>query len=109
MLQSSGVLSEHDMNDLSLYSSDKVGFRDRVLGSSDGTPRNLNNRSSEIALNQSVPSKLSSEKSCSRISTPCIRAKEHENLTVSVARVKAPGENSEDQSRNDGGYETCSM
>ncbi|MCI53343.1 myb-related protein 3R-1-like, partial [Trifolium medium] len=28
--QSSGVLSEHDRNDLSLYSSDQVGFRDRV-------------------------------------------------------------------------------
>jgi len=106
--QSSGVLSEHDRNDLSLYSSDQVGFRDRVLGSSVRTPRNLNNRSSETAPNQSIPSKLSSENPC-RFSSPCIRAKEHENLTVSVNRVKAPGENSGDQSKNDGGFETYSM
>ncbi|CAJ2674680.1 unnamed protein product [Trifolium pratense] len=100
--QSSGVLSEHDRNDLSLYSSDQVGFRDRV-------PRNSNNRSSEIAPNQSIPSKLSSEKQCSRFSSPCVRAKEHENLTVSVTRVKAPGANLSDQSKNDGGFETCSI
>jgi myb proto-oncogene protein/myb-related protein len=100
--QSSGVLSEHDRNDLSLYSSDQVGLRDRV-------PRNSNNRSSEIAPNQSNPSKLSSENQCSRFSSPCVRAKEHENLTVSVTRVKAPEVNLSDQSKNDGGFEMCSM
>nr|QSD99728.1 MYB family transcription factor [Melilotus albus] len=106
--QSSGVLSEHDRNDLSLYSSDQVGFRDRVIGSSVRTPRNLNNRRSETAPNQSIPSKFSSENQC-RFSSPCVRAKEHENLTVSVNRVKAPGENSVDQSKNDGGFETYSI
>jgi myb proto-oncogene protein/myb-related protein len=100
--QSSGVLSEHDTNDLSLYSSDQVGFRDRV-------PRNSNNRSSEITPNQSIPSKLSSENQCSRFSSPCVRAKEHESLTVSVTRVKAPEANLSDQSKNDGGFEMCSM
>ncbi|RHN77713.1 putative transcription factor MYB-HB-like family [Medicago truncatula] len=108
VLQSSGVLSEHDRNDLSLYSSDQVGFRDRIIGSSVRTPRNLNNRSSETAPNQSIPSKLSYENPC-RFSSPCVRAKEHENLTVSVNRVKAPGDSSGDQSKNDGGFETYSI
>lgn len=108
-MQSSGVLGEHDMNDLSLYSPDQVGFKDRVPGSSARTPQNLNNGSSETAPNQSIPSKLSSKNPRSRISTPCVRAKEHERLTVAVTCVKAPGENSGGQTRNDGGFETCSM
>ncbi|CAK8570224.1 unnamed protein product [Lathyrus sativus] len=105
--QSSGVLSEHDRNDLSLYSSDEVGFRDRVLGSSVITPRNMNNKSSEIAPNQSIPSKPSSENQRSRFSSPCVRAKEHENLTVSVTHAKAPEQG--DQSKNDGEFETSSI
>ncbi|CAI8605658.1 unnamed protein product [Vicia faba] len=107
--QSSGVLSEHDRNDLSLYSSDEVGVRDRVLGSSVISPRNMNNRSSEIAPNQSIPSKIPSENQRSRFSSPCVRAKEHENLTVSIARAKAPEENSGDQSKNDGEFGTCNI
>lgn len=107
--QSSGVLSEHDRNDLSLYSSDEIGFRDRVLGSSVITPRSMNNRNSEIAPNQSIPSKPSSENQRSRFSSPCVRAKEHEDLTVSVTRAKAPEETSGDQSKNDGEFETSSI
>lgn len=93
------------MNDLSFNSSDRVGgIKDRVLG----TPRNLNNSSSETAPNQSNPSKLSSENPCSRIS-PCVRDKEHEGLTVSVSREKTPGENLGAQTRNDGGFESSNM
>ncbi|KAJ1415711.1 SANT/Myb domain [Sesbania bispinosa] len=108
--QPSGVLVEHDMNDLSLYSPDQVGFKmDRVLASSTGTPKSLINRSLETAPNQSIPLKPSSENSCSRVNHPCVRAKEHENLSIAVPCVKAPGENSGDQTRNDGGFETCSI
>ncbi|XP_027333780.1 transcription factor MYB3R-1-like isoform X2 [Abrus precatorius] len=108
--QPSGVLVEHDMNDLSLYSPDQVGLKsDKSLSSSSKTPKNLNNRSLEEAPNCSVPLKLSSENPCSRVKSPCIRAKEHEKLSVSVTRVQATGENSGDQTRKDGSFEPCSI
>ncbi|KAK7293871.1 hypothetical protein RJT34_16748 [Clitoria ternatea] len=102
--QPSGVLVEHDMNDLSLYSPDQVGLKsERVPGSSAKTPKSLNLKSLEAAPNQSAPLKLSSENSCSKVRTPCVRAKEHEKLSIAVARAHAPGENSGDQTRKDGG------
>ncbi|KAK7260733.1 hypothetical protein RIF29_27014 [Crotalaria pallida] len=108
--QPSGVLVEHDINDRLLYSPDQVGLSDRVLGSSARTPKKLDNKSLEEAPNQSIPLKLSSENPCSSAKSPCVRAKEHERLSVAVTCVQsvsssAPGENSGDQTRNDGGFE----
>ncbi|XP_061336510.1 transcription factor MYB3R-1-like [Gastrolobium bilobum] len=104
--QPSGVLFEHDINDLSLLSPDHVGFKsDRVLGSSARTPKNLNYRSLEAAPNQNIPLKLSSENTCPRVKSHCVRGKEHEKLSVAVACVQAPGENSGDQTRKDGDFE----
>lgn len=109
--QPSGVLVEHDVNDLSLSSPDQVGLKsDRGSGSSAKTPKSLN-RSLEAAPNQSGHLKLSSENPCSRVksNSSCVRAKEHEKLSVAVTRVQALGDNSGEQTRMDGGFETCSI
>nr|KYP59240.1 Myb-related protein 3R-1 [Cajanus cajan] len=109
--QPSGVLVEHDVNDLSLSSPDQVGLKsDRGSGSSAKTPKSLN-RSMEAAPNQSGHLKLSSENPCSRVksNSSCVRAKEHEKLSVAVTRVQALGDNSGEQTRMDGGFETCSI
>ncbi|TKY58282.1 Myb-related protein 3R-1 [Spatholobus suberectus] len=107
--QPSGVLVEHDVNDLSLSSPDQVGLKsDRGLGSSSKTPKSLNS-SLKAAPNRSGHLKLSSENPCSRVNSPCVRAKEHERLSVAVPRVQAPGDYSGDQTRKDGGFETCSI
>ncbi|KAK7384919.1 hypothetical protein VNO78_30622 [Psophocarpus tetragonolobus] len=109
--QASGVLVEHDVNDLSLSSPDQVGIKsDRGLCSKAKTPKSMK-RSLEEAPNQSGNLKLSSENQCSKVNTnsPCIRAKQHEKLSVAVTRVQAPGENSAEQIRKDGGFETSSI
>ncbi|KAG4963152.1 hypothetical protein JHK82_039823 [Glycine max] len=109
--QQSGVLVEHDVNDLSLSSPDQVGLNsDRGLDSSAKTPKSLN-KSLEAASNQSGHLKLSSKSPCPRVNScsPCVRAKEHEGLSVAVTRVQAPGDNSGEQTRRDGGFETSSI
>lgn len=107
----SGVLVEHDMNDLTLSSPDQVGLKsNRGLGSSTKTPKSMH-RSLEAVPNQNSHLKLSSKNPRSRINSnsPCVRAKEHEKLSIAVTRVQPPGDNSGEQSRKDGGFETCSM
>lgn len=109
--QQSGILVEHDMNDLSLSSPDQVGLKsDRGLDSSAKITKGLN-KSLEAASNQSGHLKLSSKSPCPRVNScsPCVRAKEHEGLSVAVTRVQAPGDNSGEQTRRDGGFETSSM
>lgn len=106
----SGVLVEHDVNDLTL-SPDQVGLKsNRGLGTSTKTPKSMN-RTLEEVPNQNGHLKLSSKNPCSRINSnsPCVRAKEHEKLSVAVTRVQAPVDNSGEQTRKDGGFETCSM
>lgn len=94
MQQPSRVLIEHDMNDPSLYSPNQVGLK------------------SDIVLSLSA---RSHKKSVSRFSSPCVRLKEHERLSVSVTCVQSvcsssiPGENMGDQTGNDGGFETNNM
>ncbi|RDY08496.1 Transcription factor MYB3R-1, partial [Mucuna pruriens] len=103
------VLVEHDVNDMSLSSPDQVGLKsDRGLGSSAKTPKSLN-RSLEAAPNQSCHLKLSSENPRSKVNSPCVRPKEQETLSIAIPRVQAPGDNSGDQTRKDGGFETCSI
>ncbi|KAG2389966.1 Transcription factor [Vigna angularis] len=106
----SGVLVEHDVNDLTL-SPDQVGLKsNRGLVTSTKTPKSMN-RTLEEVPNQNGHLKLSSKNPCSRINSnsPCVRAKEHENLSVAVTRVQAPADNSGEQTRKDGGFETCSI
>lgn len=109
--QTSEILVERDVNDLSLSSPDQAGLKsERGLSSSAKTPKSLN-RSLEAAPDQSDCSELSSKIACSRVNTnsPCVRAKEHERLSVVVPPLQAPGDNSGEQDRKDGGFETCSM
>ncbi|QCE16096.1 transcription factor MYB3R-1 [Vigna unguiculata] len=86
--QPSGVLVEHDVNDLLMYSPDQV----KVLSLSARTKKNP----------------------CSRINSPSVWLKEHERLSVAVTCIHSvsssgPGENSGDHTGNDGGLETCSI
>ncbi|KAK7311794.1 hypothetical protein RJT34_10156 [Clitoria ternatea] len=92
--QPSGVLVEHDMNDLLLFSPDQVNLKsERVLSLSARTQKYLS----------------------SRVDSPSIRVKkEHERLSVAVTCVQSvsssvPGENSGDQTGNNGGFETSSL
>ncbi|KAE9599458.1 hypothetical protein Lal_00039549 [Lupinus albus] len=113
--QPSGVLVEHDINDRLLYSPDHAGFKsDNVLDSSARTPKKLDNNSLEKAPNRSITLKLSSENPGSSVNFPCVRAKEHDRLSVAVTCVQsvcssAPGENSGDQTRNDCPFETSNI
>ncbi|XP_027355565.1 transcription factor MYB3R-1 [Abrus precatorius] len=91
--QPSGVLVEHDMNDLLLYGTDQINLKsERVLSSSARTQKNP----------------------CSRVNSPTIRVKENERLSIAVTCVQSvsssgPGENSGDHAGKDGGFETCSI
>ncbi|XP_047148337.1 transcription factor MYB3R-1-like, partial [Vigna umbellata] len=91
--QPSGVLVEHDVNDLLMYSPDQVNLKsERVLSLSARTKKNP----------------------CSRINSPSVWLKEHERLSVAVTCIHSvsssgPGENSGDHTGNDGGLETCSI
>ena len=89
MQQPSGVLVEHDLNNLLLNSPDQLGS-DKVL------------------------SARTNKNPCSSVNSPTIRIKENERLSIAVTCVQsicssAAGENSGDQTGNDGGFETCSM
>ncbi|TKY74579.1 Myb-related protein 3R-1 [Spatholobus suberectus] len=91
--QPSGILVEHDMNDLLLCSPDQINLKsERVLSLSARTKKNP----------------------CSRINSPSVWVKEHERLSVAVTCVQSvsssgPGENLGDHPGNDGGLETCSI
>lgn len=93
MQQPSGILVEHDRNDLLLYSPDQVNLKsEKVLSLSARTKKNP----------------------CSRINSPSVWVKEHERLSVAVTCVQSisssgSGENSGDHTGNDGGLETCNM
>ncbi|XP_054795038.1 transcription factor MYB3R-1-like [Prosopis cineraria] len=109
--QASGVLSEHDMNDLLLYSPDQIHFgSDSTHSSRAKTPKNLNNRSLEAVPNQNIPPKSFYVNPYTSDCSPSVRAKEHE---ISSARPShcssAPGENTGDHTRDDAGFETFNI
>ncbi|KAK7410363.1 hypothetical protein VNO78_01087 [Psophocarpus tetragonolobus] len=91
--QPSGILVEHDMNDLLLCSPDQVNLK------------------SERVLTLSARAK---KNPCSRINSPCVWVKEHERLSVAVTCVPSVSssgtvENLGGHTGNDGGLETCSI
>ncbi|KAF7830132.1 transcription factor MYB3R-1-like [Senna tora] len=108
--QSSGVLIEHDMNDMLLYSPNQLGSEpDRISCFSVKTPKNLNSRSLETAPNKSIFSNP-----FSRVSSPCVRVKNHEVPSVPITCLEslcspAPAENSVNHTGNDAGFETFSI
>ncbi|KAF7830131.1 transcription factor MYB3R-1-like [Senna tora] len=107
--QPSGVLIEHDMNDLLLYSPNQIGFKsDRIHSSSAKTPKNLHNRSLETAP------KSFCGNPCASDGSPSVRVNELEVPSVPVTCTKshcssAPGENPGDHSGNDASFETFNI
>ncbi|KAI9106744.1 hypothetical protein K1719_022272 [Acacia pycnantha] len=108
--QPSGVLTEHDMNDLLLYSPNQMCFKpDRTHCSSAKTPKNLNSRNLEAVLDKST-----SLNPCSSDSSPTVRVKNHDDSSFPVTCVSslcpsAPAENIGDHPGNDAGFDAFSM
>lgn len=114
--QSSGVLVEHDMNNLLLHSPDQVGSKaDRaLLGSSAGTPIIQQSRSLGAASNQGIPNKSSFGNPCAPVSSPTVCGKKQESHSVGVtcsqsASLSVPLENRSDNAGNDASFETFGM
>ncbi|XP_041019337.1 transcription factor MYB3R-1 isoform X3 [Juglans microcarpa x Juglans regia] len=113
--QPSGVLVEHNMNDLLLHSPDQVGSKaDRLLGSSARTPRNQQPRSLAAASKQGISSTLSSGNPRAPVKSPAVCGKKHGSHSVVVTCVlsassSAPLETTGHNVRNDAGVETFSI
>ncbi|KAF3944225.1 hypothetical protein CMV_029292 [Castanea mollissima] len=115
-IQSSGVLVEHDMNNLLLHSPDQVGSKadTALLGSSAGTPRNQQSRSLGAASNQGILNKSSFANPCAPVSSPTVCGKKHESHSVAVtclqsASFSVPLENRSDNAGNDASLETSGI
>lgn len=115
MQQASGILVEHNTNDLLLYSPNQIQFKsNRTHSSSARTSKTLNNENSEATLNQCIPSKSLCRNPCASEDSPSIRIKEDEIPSVPVTCVQSqcssvPGESSGDHTGNNAGFETFSM
>ncbi|KAI4337473.1 hypothetical protein L6164_015887 [Bauhinia variegata] len=109
----SGVLVERDINYLLLYSPDQDCKSERALGSIARTPKSEKNTRLE-GVDQSIPSKSLSGNPRSTARSPCVRLKEHENLSITVTCVRSacsstPGEKTGDHSGNHAGVETFNI
>ncbi|KAJ7965981.1 Myb-related protein 3R-1 [Quillaja saponaria] len=113
--QPSGILVEHDMNDLLLYSPEQVGFKaGRILLSSVRTPKDQKDRRLEAANNQDFLSGSSSGHPCTTVSFPNICGKDDVGCKVAVTSsqsvcLSSPAENTSDKAGNDVGFETFSI
>lgn len=102
--QTSGVLVEHNANDLLLCSP--VGCKaEKALGTSTRTPRSQFRKSFE-ATNPGVPSKSFSARQCSSVKSPTICVKKHESYSlvdtcVQSDSLSAPPETTGDNAGND--------
>ncbi|XP_028781320.1 transcription factor MYB3R-1 isoform X2 [Neltuma alba] len=107
----SGVLIEHDMNDLLLYSPNQIRLgSDRTHISSARTPKSLSNRSLEAAPNENIATKSFNGNPCTSDCSPSVRVKEHEISSVRPSHCSsAPAENSGDHAGNDAGFESFSI
>ncbi|XP_028781238.1 transcription factor MYB3R-1-like isoform X2 [Neltuma alba] len=108
--QPSGVLAEHDINDLLLYSPNQMCFKpDRTQCSSAKTPKNLNDRGLEASLNKSI-----SSNPCSSDSSPSGRVKNHDVSSFSVTCASSlcssvPAETLGDHPGHDAGFDPFSI
>lgn len=97
--QSSGVLAEHNTNDLLLYSPDQAGCKaEKALSLSSRTPRNQHCKSF-------------SAKQCASVITPTITVKKRENYSVAETCIQsdllsAPLETTSDNAGNGASTET---
>ncbi|PQM39149.1 transcription factor MYB3R-1 [Prunus yedoensis var. nudiflora] len=102
--QTSGVLVEHNANDLLLCSP--VGCKaEKALGTSTRTPRSQFRKSFE-ATNPGVPSKSFSARQCASVKSPTICVKKHESYSLADTCVQsdslsAPPETTGDNAGND--------
>lgn len=102
--QTSGVLVEHNANDLLLCSP--VGCKaEKALGTSTKTPRSQFRKSFE-ATNPGVPSKSFSARQCASVKSPTICVKKHESYSlvdtcVQSDSLSAPPETTGDNAGND--------
>lgn len=79
----SGILIEHNLNDLLLFSPDQVSSKAfRELLSSTPTPRSQCRRSLVAASNQAVPSESSSGNQCLALNSPTLFTKNSDNHLV---------------------------
>lgn len=84
----SGVLTEHNMNDLVLISPKQLDFRaDKVFASISRTPRNQHPKRFESTENQDFPSKSSSGKQSVSFASPSISGKKVESQPVAETRA----------------------
>lgn len=113
--QPSGVLVEHNKNDLLLHSPDQVGSKaDRLLSSSSRTPRKQQSRSLAAASERGISNHLSSGNPCAHFRSPTLCGKKNESHSVAVTCTQsvpssAPLETTGHNVRNDAGVETFSM
>lgn len=109
----SGILVEHNMNDL-LYSPDQVDFKaERALGSGMKTPRNQYCKISEPKSNQYFRP-TSSERQCASVCSPSISGKKLVSGLVAETCVQSDSssvlpEMMHCNAGNDATTETCSM
>uniref|UniRef100_A0A5B6ZED8 Putative myb-related protein 3R-1-like isoform X1 n=1 Tax=Davidia involucrata TaxID=16924 RepID=A0A5B6ZED8_DAVIN len=113
--QPSGVLVEHNINDMVFFSSDRFGIKSgRAMGPSAITLGSHHSRKLEAALNQSAPSESSSGNPClSVVSSPTAGGKGRSHLvtvtSVQSAPSSTPLEIMVENSGNDAGVENLSI
>lgn len=111
----SGILIEHNLNDLLLFSPDQVSSKAfRELLSSTPTPRSQCRRSLVAASNQAVPSESSSGNQCLALNSPTLFTKNSDNhLVVDSSTQFVPSSTSleirVDNVASDGAIENLSM
>lgn len=85
----SGVLAEHNMNDLLLFSPDQVDFKaERALGSGMRTPRNQYHKGSDPTSNHCLPPK-SSERQCAHVCSPSVSGRKLGSFSVAETCVQS--------------------
>ncbi|XWS70339.1 hypothetical protein CRYUN_Cryun03dG0039500 [Craigia yunnanensis] len=86
----SAVLVEHNLNDLLLFSPDRVGLKaDRpLLSSSTRTPRNQYHKNFGTISNQGFTSELLSGNACIVVSSPTLKIKNSEGHSIAVTTVQ---------------------
>ncbi|KAE8658105.1 Myb-related protein 3R-1 [Hibiscus syriacus] len=89
--QSSDVLIEHNVNELLLFSPDRVGLKvDRpLLSSGVRTPQNQYHKSSRaVSSNQGLASECLSGNACLVVSSPTLNVKNSEGHSITVTAVQ---------------------
>ena len=110
------MLVEHNLNDLLLFSPDRVGLKaDRpFLSSSTRTPRNQYHKNFGAMSNQGFASECLSGNACIVVSSPTLKIKNGEGHSIAVTTVQCTNssaslENLVDNAGSDVGIENYNM